>query len=128
LALNGPTLSEPVRLFDPLQPLLAVHDVAFAVVQFSVTLAPEATCVALADSDSVGAAVGGGVVVTATDSERDAEPPAPVHVMSNVVFALRIGEVSLPEVTLLPAQPPAAVQEVAFVVLHASWTVLPAAT
>lgn len=61
--------------------------------------------------------VGGGDVEEATVTVADwfAEPPDPVHVKVNVVFAVRFPVLCEPEVALAPDQPPNALHEVAFV-------------
>ncbi|MFN3565352.1 MAG: hypothetical protein ACK4V1_05120 [Burkholderiaceae bacterium] len=52
----------------------------------------------------------------------------PVQVSANVVDAVRLERVSLPDAGLVPLQPPLAVQKVAFVLDQVSVVVPPAAT
>jgi hypothetical protein len=50
----GDTLTVPLVAFVPVQPPLAVQDVAFALDQVSVELPPDAMIVGLAHSETVG--------------------------------------------------------------------------
>ena len=70
---SGPVDSEPLVDFDPVQPPLAVQEVAFVEDQLSVEAPPVVTDVGLAASVSVGA--GGGITVTVTLC--DTVPPSP---------------------------------------------------
>ena len=72
---SGPVDSEPLVDLDPVQPPLAVQEVAFVEDQVSVEAPPVVTDVGLAVSVSVGA--GGGITVTVTLC--DVVPPSPVH-------------------------------------------------
>jgi hypothetical protein len=67
--------SEPLVDFEPLQPPLAVQEVAFVVDHVSVAAPPVSTEVGFAVSVSVGA----GGVVTFTVTLRDTVPPLPVQ-------------------------------------------------
>jgi hypothetical protein len=109
----------------PVQPPEAVHDVAFVDDQVSVELPPAFTVVGLADNITVGA---DGAPMTCTVTLRCALPPEPVHCRVNVVLAVMLLMAVLPEVFLLPLQPPEAVQEVAFVEDHVSCVLPPLAT
>ena len=55
-------------------------------------------------------------------------PPVPVHASANIVVALSAPVDWLPEVALVPVQPPEAVQDVALVDDHVSIELLPAFT
>jgi hypothetical protein len=70
----GVTLSVPLMASAPVQPPLAVQDVAFVLDQVRVELPPEETVVGLADSVTVGA----GTTVTVVLA-GDVVPPAPVQ-------------------------------------------------
>jgi hypothetical protein len=61
----------------PLQPPEAVQEVASVEDQVSVLLPPEETDVGLAERVTVGA---GGDVITETDADCAADPPAPLQV------------------------------------------------
>jgi hypothetical protein len=62
---------------------------------------------------------GGGVdAVTVTETEFVALPPAPVHCRLKVALLVSTALCWLPDVALVPLQPPEAVQEVAFVEDH----------
>jgi hypothetical protein len=100
----------------------AVQAVAFVLLHVNVDAAPDATLVGDAPSVTVGA---GNID---TDVLRVTDPPAPVHVSENVVFAFSAPVLWLPDVALLPDQPPDAVQLLALVVLHVSVDAEPAAT
>lgn len=81
--LIGPTLSEPDVLFVPLQPPLALHELALDEFQVSVTAPPVATAVELAVSDAVG------VGVELAPLFPPPPPPQPVNVPSNRIPATR---------------------------------------
>lgn len=100
----------------------AVHAVAFVELQVSVDADPDATLVGEALNVTVGTAK------IETDAACVTEPPAPEHVSENDVFALSAPVDCVPDVALLPDQPPDAVQLVAFVVLHVSDDAEPDAT
>jgi hypothetical protein len=78
LAVSVPVDCEPPVALTPLQPPVAVHDVAFVEVQVKVEAPPLATVLGLAFSVTV--AVGCGVTVTLTI--WTALPPEPVQVKS----------------------------------------------
>lgn len=120
--------SDPEAGFDPLHAPLAVQEVALVEVQVSIDVPFTATVVGLALNATVGATGGGGFALTVTVAERPVVPPAPVQDRLNVAFALMTGDCSLPEVALLPAHAPEAVQEAAFCELHVSVERAPAAT
>jgi hypothetical protein len=71
----GVTPSVPLIASAPVQPPLAVHDVAFVLDQVRVELPPEGMVVGLADSVTVGV----GATVTVALAGDDV-PPAPVQV------------------------------------------------
>ena len=71
----GVTPSAPLIASAPVQPPLAVQEVAFVLDQVRVELAPEEMVVGLADSVTVGA----GATVTVVLA-GDVVPPAPVQV------------------------------------------------
>jgi hypothetical protein len=56
--------------------------------------------------------------VTVTFADWVAEPPVPVQVSVNVVFAVRLPVLAEPEIAFVPDHPPDAVHEVALVELH----------
>ena len=60
----------------------------------------------------------GDEVVTETVVDWLVEPPVPVQVNVNVVFAVRFPVLCEPEVPLVPVQPPDALHEVAFAAFH----------
>lgn len=66
--------------------------------------------------------------LTVTDAVCDAEPPAPVQVSVKLVVAARAAVLCDPAVGSLPAQPPEAVQVVAFVDVQVKVEVPPLAT
>jgi hypothetical protein len=96
------------------QAVAFVADHVKVVEKFAVTLDGEA------DNVTTGAGVSVAVAVAI------AEPPAPEQLNVKVVVALSAALVSLPEVALVPVQPPEAVQDVALVLLHVNVTVWPA--
>ena len=62
----------------------------------------------------------------ATDALADVEPPVPVQLRVNVAAPLSAAVTSVPEIAFAPDQSPAAVQDVALVLLHVNVTVCPA--
>jgi len=115
-------LAVPEVAREPLHEPVAVQAVAFVVLHVSVDAAPDATLVGEADSVTVGAGKIDTEALCVTD------PPAPVHVSENAVFALSAPVLWLPDVAWLPDQPPEAVQLFALVVFHVSVEAEPAAT
>jgi hypothetical protein len=102
----------------PLQEPDAVHEVAELDVQATVVDPPLLTDVGDAERVTVGAGV---FEATLTDAARLLVPPLPLsHVSVKVADAASGPTDSLPDVDLLPLQPPEAVQVDAFVVLHVS--------
>jgi hypothetical protein len=85
---SGPTGSLPEVAFAPLQPPLAVHDVALVDDQVSVEVPLTETEVGFADSVTVGA--GGGAEVTLTVTFFCVVPPEPVQLSVNVEFAVSV--------------------------------------
>ena len=112
----------PDTALEPVHEPDAVHAVAFVAVHVSVDVEPEATLV----GEAVNVSVGAGNSETVTDCV--AEPPEPVHVSVYEPFAVSAPVDCVPDVALLPDQPPDAVQLVAFVVLHVSDDAEPDAT
>jgi len=84
--------------------------VAFVDDQVRVELPPPATAVGLALSKTLGAGAD-----TVTVADCDAEPPAPLQVSVKFVVVVRLEVLVEPLVGSVPAQPPEAVQDVAFV-------------
>jgi hypothetical protein len=122
LALRAPVLFEPLVAKIPDQPPIAVQDVAFVEFQESVEAPPLTTDVGIALSDTVGAG-GMGVVLASTVTvavPARLVPPAPLQVSVYEVLAVSAPVLWAPLVAFEPDQPPAAVQEVAFVELHMS--------
>ena len=115
-------LCVPDVAFVPVQEPDAVHDVAFAELHVRVDAEPDATLVGDALNVTVGAAR------IATEADCVTVPPAPEQVSENEVFALNAPVDCVPDVALLPDQPPDAVQPVAFVVLHVRVEAEPDAT
>jgi hypothetical protein len=115
----------------PLQPSDAVHDVALVVDQVITVLAVQFAAVmpraaqysgvrvtvqGLSDIVTSGRGAMFGSTVTLT--EREIVPPGPVQSRLNAVLAYRSVETCLPELALLPAQPPEATHPVVFCELH----------
>lgn len=121
--MRAPVDCEPLKDLLPLHAPPAVHEVALLEVQLKVALAPLAIVLGLALMDTVGAGW-----VTDTVVDWDALPPAPEHVMVNVVFALSVPVDLEPLVGSLPDQPPDAVQAVALVAAHVNVELAPLAT
>jgi hypothetical protein len=119
----GETTSVPLVASAPVQPPLAVHDVAFVLDHVNVEVAPEAMLVGFA----VSVTVGGADELTVTVAEAGADvPPVPLQVSVYVVVA--VGETpSVPLVASAPVQPPEAVHEVAFVLDQVSVELAPEA-
>jgi hypothetical protein len=125
VALSAPVDWLPDVAFVPVHPPEAVQELAFVEDQLSVALLPAFTVVGLADNVTVGA---GGAPMTCTVTLRCALPPAPVHCRVNVVLAVMLLMVALPEVFRLPLQPPEAVHEFALVDDQVSWLLPPLCT
>jgi hypothetical protein len=115
-------------LFVPLQPPVAVQDVAFVLDHVSCEDVFTATLVGFAVSVTVGAGFEGGVLVTVTLASACVLPPAPVQLSENVELLLSAALCSLPEVAFDPLHAPEAVQDVALVVLQVSVVFWPLAT
>jgi hypothetical protein len=112
---TAPDDSLPEVALAPDQPLEAVQDVALVEDQVSVDDPPLETDVGFAVRDTVGA---GGDTVTVADAL--CAPLAPVQVRLKVLLLVSAPDDSLPEVALVPDQPPEAVQDVASVEDHVS--------
>lgn len=123
-------LSLPEVALVPLHAPDAVQEVAFVEDQLSVDVPFTLTAVGFALSVAVaaGGGGGGGFADTVTVTVRPVDPPAPLQLRLNVALALMTGDCSEPEVALLPAQAPDAVQPVAFCELQVSVERAPAAT
>jgi hypothetical protein len=91
----------------------ATQEVASVDDQARVEDPPLVTDVGLGTSDTVG--IGGGVLVTATDTDALAVPPVPVQARVNVLELANAPLDWLPEFGLLPDHVPEAAQEVASV-------------
>ena len=115
LAVSAPVDWLPGVALVPDQPPEAVQEVALVEDQVSVEAPPLVTEVGLAVSDTVGTGGGGGGAVTMTVADVPALPPAPVQVRVKLPFAVSAPVDWLPEVALVPDQPPEAVQLVALV-------------
>ncbi|HEX9138389.1 MAG TPA: hypothetical protein VF848_01265 [Steroidobacteraceae bacterium] len=121
LSSRAPVLWLPLAANVPLQPPVAVQDVALVELQFNVVDPPAATVVETTDSEAVGITL----IVTLAAL---LVPPAPPQV-SEYVVAVLIGPTSwLPLATNEPLQAPEAVQAVALVEFHVSSDELPLAT
>ena len=107
-------------VIDPLQGPEAAQLVADVEDQVSVVLPPLVTLLGFAASDTVG-----GLAVTETVAELDAEPPGPVHPRMNWDVALSATDDWVPLDALVPVQPPDAVQDVALVAAQVSVVVPP---
>jgi hypothetical protein len=97
-----------------------VQAVVLTDVQLMVELAPLETALGPTLSEIVGAAA-----FTLTVVDCDALPPGPVQVRPNVVVALRTPVDWEPVAGWVRAQPPVAVQDVAFSALHVSMALVP---
>ena len=112
--LVGDTLCVPLVPLVPVQPPLAVHELALLLDHVKVELLPEVMVAGFAPSVAVGAA--GGVVgestVIVTDEAWEL-PPVPEHV--SVYVVVLVGEtLCVPLVALTPVQAPLAEQVLAF--------------
>jgi hypothetical protein len=128
LLVSAPEDSLPEVALAPDQPAEALHDVAFVEDQVSVEDPPLVTDVGFAAIDTVGTGGGGGEPVTVTVVDVLAVPPDPVQERLNVVVLVKAGVDEPPETTLLPDQPPEAVQDDASVEDQLSVEVAPLAT
>ena len=98
-----------------------MHALALVDDQVSVLLEPLFTAAGAADSETVGAGVGGGSdVVTATETLPWPVPADPVQRSVNVELAVNAPVDWLPEVDFDPLQAPDAVHELALVDDHVS--------
>jgi hypothetical protein len=104
---------------SPDQPPEAVHDVAFVLVQESWVVLPLTAVVGVAVKLTVGA----GTTVTVFVSL--AVPPVPVQLSVNVVFAEIALLIMLPFMDCPPDQPPEALHELAFALVHDSCVLAP---
>jgi hypothetical protein len=113
LALSAPVDCEPLVASAPDQPPEAVQELAFVEVQLRLVLPPLVTLVELALKLTVGADAD-----TVTVADCVALPPDPVQVSMYLVVDVRDDVLVEPFIASLPAQPPDAEQEVAFVELQ----------
>jgi hypothetical protein len=123
-AVSAPVLADPVTAFAPLQPPLAVHEVAFVLDQFSMAAAPLVTVAGVA----VSVTVGKGLAATVTVAEPVAVPPLPVQLSPNVLDAESGPVFHEPLVAFAPVHAPDAVQLDAPVLLHVSVDAFPMLT
>ena len=134
VAVKPVTVAVPLVALAPVQPFEAVQPVAFVEDHVIVVESPLVTEVGDSEIETLGAVgggvVGGGVVepVMVTAAVLLADPPAPVQLRANVVFAVSAAEACEPEVALVPVHPFEAVHDVAFVEDHVSVVVAPLAT
>jgi hypothetical protein len=122
-AFNAPVDCEPLTARFPLQPPLAVHEVALVADHVSVALLPAVIDEGLAVKVTVGAAADAVTVAVC-----DALPPGPVQVSVKDWSLVRLPVEAEPLVGSLPLQPPEATQEVAFVEVQVSVELAPFAT
>jgi hypothetical protein len=118
VAVSALMASLPEVDFVPVHPSDAEQLLALEDDQVRVVEPLASTVVGLAESATVGAGGGGGgggVVVTVTVAFACALPPGPEQLRPKLVVAMSGPTIWLPEVTLLPLQPPDAVQDVALV-------------
>jgi hypothetical protein len=106
VVLNDPVLALPLVGLLPDHPPLAVQLLALLEDQLSVAVPPLLRVVGFALRLTVGFT--GAVTLTVTD--RLALPPGPLQVSVKAVVALSAPVLALPLVSLLPDQPPLAVQ------------------
>jgi hypothetical protein len=118
--------SEPLVETDPVQPPELVQLVAPLLLQVRIALAPGATVVGRAVSETVGADAAGFCTATFTDCE--VEPPVPEQLSVNVVALVSAPLVKSPETGCVPFHPPVAIQDWALVDCQCRETVSPAAT
>jgi hypothetical protein len=108
LAFRAPVDAVPLVGFEPLQPPLAVQELALVADQVSVELLPEVTALGPALSVTVGAEA-----ETVTVTDWVALPAGPLQVRTYVWDLVRAPVVTEPEVALAPVQAPDARQAVA---------------
>jgi hypothetical protein len=118
---SGPVLAVPLEACAPLQPPVAVQEVAFVELHVNEAALPAATAAGLA----VNAAVGTTLIATFAGALA---PPGPVHVNEYAVFTVRAGVVSAPLAAFTPLHAPNAAHEVAFEEFQVSTEVPPEAT
>jgi len=110
--LVGETASVPLVALVPVQPPVAVHDVALVEDHVSLELPPAVMPVGLADRLTVGVGVAAATVTVVLTTED--VPAAPLQDSEYDVVVVGATE-TLPVVALAPVQPPVAVQAVALV-------------
>lgn len=118
---NGETISEPLRVFVPVHPSLAMHVDAFDDDHVRVDVAPSVIEVGMAVMSVVGVG-GGSMTSTVTESVEVLVPSPQVKVYVVSVVGERC---SLPESALLPDHPPDATHDDASSVVHESVVVAP---
>lgn len=121
-------VSEPFVATEPIQPPEAVQLVAPLELQVRIALAPGATVVGLAVSDTNGGVFAFTALVTATVTDFDVEPPVPEQLSENVVVAVNACVVNPPDVGCAPLHPPEAIQAWALVDCQWRITVWPDST
>jgi hypothetical protein len=112
----------PLVDWSPDQAPDAVHDVAFVLVHESWVVLPLTTLTGVAVKVTVGAGTTVAVFVSL------AVPPVPVQLKVNVVFAESAPLIMLPFMDCPPDQPPDALHELAFVLVHDNCVLAPFAT
>jgi hypothetical protein len=122
-AASAPVLWLPLVALVPVQPPVAVQDVALVEFHVSMEAPPLATDVGFA----VSVAVAAGMTVTVVVATLLA-PFAPLQLKEYTVDVARAPVLWLPLVAWVPVQPPVAVQDVALVELHVSMEAPPLAT
>jgi len=104
----------------PVQVPDAVQDVAFVLVHVSFAAPPYASVAESTLSCTVGAGGGGAEATTVAVFESLTVPPVPVQLRVKVVFAESALLIMLPLIDCPPDQPPDALHELAFVLVHDS--------
>jgi hypothetical protein len=120
--------SEPLVATDPIQPPEAVQLVASLLLQVRTALAPGATVVGLAVSDTSGGVEATVTPVTATVTDSDVAPPVPEQLSENVVVLVNALVVNPPDIGCVPLHPPEAMHDWALVDCQCRTTVSPDAT
>jgi hypothetical protein len=115
----------PLMGSPPLQPPLAVHELALVALQVSVAVPPLTIVVGLRVSVTIGA---GGEPATVTPTVWPELPPGPAQLRLKLAVALSGPVETLPFSSSLPLQPPDAVHEVASLELHVSVAASPVST
>ena len=117
----APVLCVPLADFAPLQPPEAVHPVALLELHVSIDAPPPVT----APGEAVNVTLGTTLTVAVAGA---LVPPGPIQEMEYVVGDVMADVLRVPLGPSAPTQPPDAVHAVAFVELHVSEEMPPAAT